>query len=95
MLINILYSRSTGFVLCGRRVGPEQHVVDDQHERASNVGRTAVKAAAVAETEAHNIVAAEYGQQRRQPWPPVRPEARQGEDFAGLQLITTGGGFRM
>lgn len=88
VVINIPYSRSTGFVLCGRRVGPEQHVFDDQHERASNVGRTAVKAVAVTEAEAHNNVAAEYGQQRRKPTTQVPPEARQGEDFAGLQLIT-------
>lgn len=61
-VIDVRYFRSTGFVLCGRRVGPEHHVVDDQHERASDVGRTAVKATAVTEAEAHNIVAAEYGQ---------------------------------
>lgn len=86
---DIRYSRSTGFVLCGRRVRPEQqHVVDPQHERAQDVGRTAVQAAAVAKTEAHNIVAAEFGQQRRQSRPPVPAEARQGKDFAGLQLTT-------
>jgi len=90
-VINIRYFRSTGFVLRGRRVRPEQHVVDDQHERAQDVGRTAVKAAAVAETEAHNNVAAEFGQQRRQSRPPGPAEARQGEDFAGLQLTTAAG----
>jgi len=87
-VINIRYSRSTGFVLRGRRVRPEQHVVDDQHERAQDVGRTTVQAAAVAEAEAHNIVAAEFGQQRQQSRPPGPAEARPGEDFAGLQLTT-------
>jgi len=90
-VINIRYSRSTGFVLRGRRVRPEQHVVDDQHERAQDVGRTAVEAAAVAEAEAHNIVAAEFGQQRQQSRPPDPAEAPQGEDFAGLQLTTAAG----
>lgn len=64
VVIDVRYSRSTGFFLRGRRVRPEQHVVDPQHELAQDVGRAAVQADAVAEEEAH-IVAAEFGQQRQ------------------------------